>query len=136
MLDVSMGDQERGVTSFRPEGALTGERRRDASDQEVAAGDLVGALAARDLVAQAKGAIRVLTGCREEAAFQLLTKISRVSDLTMADVAETLMESITAPERLSPTVREPFAEGLELLRRGRSLDGVRLTSERIDHGPW
>jgi hypothetical protein len=103
------------------------DQRLGAEELRISVGQLQQALAVRDLIAQAKGVIRSLTGCADETAFQLLTKISRASNCTLPEVAEILMAAVGPRGRLPREIAEAYAGGLDLIREKGSLDQADLS---------
>jgi ANTAR domain len=119
--------REQSLTNLDRDHAESGQRL-DAEELRVSVGRLQHALALRDVIAQAKGVIRGLTGCADETAFTLLTRISRASNRTLPDVAEMLMSAAGPRGRLPSEIAEVFTRGLDLVREQGSLDQADLST--------
>jgi hypothetical protein len=113
---------------------VEGDQRLGAEELRISVGQLQQALTTRDLIAQAKGVIRSLTGCADETAFQLLTKISRASNCTLPEVAEMLMAAVGPGGRLPREIAEAYARGLDLIREKGTLDQAELSTSSREAG--
>src|SRR3712207_5753685 len=84
------------VTGTRP--VDTEADRSEALQAEVT--QMRAAMASRAVIEQAKGILMLLTNCREQVAFELLTHISSHTHRKVRDVAQALTESAAGEARL------------------------------------
>ena len=89
------------ITAGRPPGS--DGRRARALEAEVE--QLRAAMASRAVIEQAKGILMLLTGCRDQTAFDLLGHISSHTHRKVRDVARAITESATGGARLPEEIR-------------------------------
>ena len=77
----------------------------DTAELKAEIAQLHSALESRDVIGQAKGIIRFLTGTDSETAFTLLSRMSQDTNRKLRDVAAVISECAAAGEALPPDLR-------------------------------
>jgi hypothetical protein len=89
------------ITSGRPPDPSAARTRELETEVE----QLRAAMASRAVIEQAKGILRLLTSCRDQAAFDLLGHISSHTHRKVRDVARAITESAAGGARLPEEIR-------------------------------
>jgi hypothetical protein len=76
------------------------------------------AVLGRDLIGQAKGAIRLLARCGDDAAFEVLSRVSQLSNRKLRDVAAVIADCAATGTALPRDIASPLRREMARHARG------------------